>query len=397
MRITTNFMTKSYLNDLNTNLENMTRLERQLSTGKAILNPSDDPFIAYRTMQLSSSISSNERYLENIADAITWSDSTDTALGQMGDVMNRVKELIIQSGNAGYDANQLYSVQTEMVQLRDQLMQIGNTEIDGSYIFGGDSTINIPFSNNDGFIMYNGSENGINKELAQGVTIDIASVGNEFSIDSSSDGNMSSLFANNTAVIKSNTTSGDLTINGAYDISKGKNSIKLEVLSVADKKVTSVKVTITNSDGTSSVDTLTPGNGQIDLTGKLGIKISIGESMNNKVGNTYDFDVKPSVMDKIIDNLKNGKNATEFIDQVDKKIDKLLTMRADCGAIQNRLNTMKSKNEDQSLNLKELLSKTSDIDIVEAYIQYSTLKNVYTASLKTGAGIIQPSLLDYLG
>ncbi len=397
MRITTNFMTKSYLNDLNTNLENMTRLERQLSTGKAILNPSDDPFIAYRTMQLSSSISSNERYLENIADAITWSDSTDTALGQMGDVMNRVKELIIQSGNAGYDANQLYSVQTEMVQLRDQLMQIGNTEIDGSYIFGGDSTINIPFSNNDGFIMYNGSENGINKELAQGVTIDIASVGNEFSIDSSSDGNMSSLFANNTAVIKSNTTSGDLTINGAYDISKGKNSIKLEVLSVADKKVTSVKVTITNSDGTSSVDTLTPGNGQIDLTGKLGIKISIGDSMNNKVGNTYDFDVKPSVMDKIIDNLKNGKNATEFIDQVDKKIDKLLTMRADCGAIQNRLNTMKSKNEDQSLNLKELLSKTSDIDIVEAYIQYSTLKNVYTASLKTGAGIIQPSLLDYLG
>ena len=58
---------------------------------------------------------------------------------------------------------------------------------------------------------------------------------------------------------------------------------------------------------------------------------------------------------------------------------------------------MKTKNEDQSLNLKELLSKTSDVDVVEAYIQYSTLKNMYTASLKTGAGIIQPSLLDYLG
>lgn len=397
MRITTNLMTKSYLSDLNTNLENMTKLERQLSTGKAIQKPSDDPFKAYRTMQLNYSITSNVRYLENIEEAITWADSTDTALGQMGSVMQRIRELTVQSGDGSYDKNQLYSIQAEIEQLKDQLMQIGNTEIDGRYIFGGESTINIPFSNNNGFIMYSGSDKGLSKELAQGVSVDIASVGNEFSVDSSNEGNMVSLFANNTAVIKNNSLSGDISISGTYDISKGCNSIHMEVLSAENKKVTSVKVTITNSDGISTDSIVTPENGEIDLTDELGIKISISDSMENKAGNTYDFDVKPSVMDEIINNLKNGKSATEFLDKVDKKIDKLLTMRADCGAIQNRLDTMKSKNEDQSLNLKELLSKTSDVDIVEAYIQYSTLKNMYVASLKTGAQIIQPSLLDYLG
>jgi flagellar hook-associated protein 3 FlgL len=397
MRITTNFMTKSYLSDLNTNLENMTKLERQLSTGSAVEGSSGDPFKVYRTMQLSTSISSNNRYLENIEDAKTWANSTDTSLGEMGDVMQRVRELTLQSGDGSYDKTQLYSIQTEVEQLKDELMQIGNTEIDGRYIFGGDSTINIPFSNNNGFIMYNGSNKGLSKELSQGVNIDIAAVGNEFSIDSSNEGNMNSLFANNTAVIKSEVSSGDIAISGAYDISKGNNSIHMEVLSVVNKEASSVRVTITNSDGTSTINTMTPQNGELDLTSQLGIKISIGDSMDNKAGNTYDFDVKPSVMDEITNNLKNGKDATEFIGQVDNKIDKLLTMRADCGAIQNRLDTMKSKNEDQSLNLKELLSKTSEVDIVEAYIQYSTLKNVYTASLKTGAGIIQPSLLDYLG
>lgn len=397
MRITTNFMTKSYLSDLNTNLENMTKLERQLSTGSVIQKPSDDPFKSYRTIQLSSSIAANDRYLENIEEAITWADSTDIALGQMGEVMKRIKELTIQSGDGAYDNIQLYSIQTEIEQLKDQLMQIGNTEIDGRYIFGGESTINIPFSNNNGFIMYNGSNKGLEKELAQGVTIDIAAVGNEFQVDSSSEGNMSSLFANNTAVIKSNASSGDISISGAYDISKGCNSIHMEVLSAENKKVTSVKVKITDSDGNSTESIITPKNGEIDLTNELGIKISISDSMDNKAGDTYDFDVKPSVIDRIIDNLKNGKSATEFIELVDNKLDKLLTMRADCGAIQNRLDTMKSKNEDQSLNLKELLSITSEVDIVEAYIRYSTLKNMYMASLKTGAQIIQPSLLDYLG
>lgn len=396
MRITTNFMTKSYLSDLNTNLENMTQLERQLSTGSAIQKPSDDPFKAYRTMQLSSSISANDRYLENIEDAITWANSTDTSLGEMGDVMQRIRELTLQSGDGSYDKTQLYSIQTEIEQLKDELMQIGNNEIDGRYIFGGESTINIPFSNNNGFIMYNGSNKGLMKELAQGVTIDIAAVGNEFAVDSSNEGNMSSLFANNTAVVKSNTSSGDISISGTYDISKGCNSIHMEVLSAENKAVTSVKVTITANDGSSTESILTPQNGELDLTNELGIKISIGDSMGNKAGNTYDFDVKPSVMDKIIDNLKNGKSATEFLDDLDNKIDKLLYMRADCGAIQNRLDNMKSKNEDQSLNLKELMSKTSEVDIVEAYVKYSTLKNMYTASLKTGAQIIQPSLLDYL-
>lgn len=396
MRITTNFMTKSYLSDLNTNLENMTQLERQLSTGSAIQKPSDDPFKAYRTMQLSSSISANDRYLENIEDAITWANSTDTSLGEMGDVMQRIRELTLQSGDGSYDKTQLYSIQTEIEQLKDELMQIGNNEIDGRYIFGGESTINIPFSNNNGFIMYNGSNKGLMKELAQGVTIDIAAVGNEFAVDSSNKGNMSSLFANNTAVVKSNTSSGDISISGTYDISKGCNSIHMEVLSAENKAVTSVKVTITANDGSSTENILTPQNGELDLSNELGIKISIGDSMGNKAGNTYDFDVKPSVMDKIIDNLKNGKSATEFLDDLDNKIDKLLYMRADCGAIQNRLDNMKSKNEDQSLNLKELMSKTSEVDIVEAYVKYSTLKNMYTASLKTGAQIIQPSLLDYL-
>jgi flagellar hook-associated protein 3 FlgL len=71
-------------------------------------------------------------------------------------------------------------------------------------------------------------------------------------------------------------------------------------------------------------------------------------------------------------------------------------MRADCGAKSSRLNAMKEKNDDETYNMTELLSKTSDIDVAKKVMEYKVMESIYTASLQTGAQILQPSLLDFL-
>ena len=71
-------------------------------------------------------------------------------------------------------------------------------------------------------------------------------------------------------------------------------------------------------------------------------------------------------------------------------------LRSEVGAKQNRMESAKSMNEDQSYNMTAMMSTTQDIDITEKAMEYATMQNIYTASLQTSAKIIQPTLLDYL-
>jgi flagellar hook-associated protein 3 FlgL len=86
----------------------------------------------------------------------------------------------------------------------------------------------------------------------------------------------------------------------------------------------------------------------------------------------------------------------DLLKDVDIAIDKILSTRSKIGAIDNRLEASKSRNESEKLNLTSLLSQKEDIDIAEKYMEYSVMSTVYQASLAAGAKVLQPSLLDYL-
>jgi flagellar hook-associated protein 3 FlgL len=79
MRVTNQMMSKSFLKDLNRNQNYMKRINDQLTSGKEIRRPSDNPFKVARSMQLNSDINANTQYNENIKDTINWLDTTDTA------------------------------------------------------------------------------------------------------------------------------------------------------------------------------------------------------------------------------------------------------------------------------------------------------------------------------
>ena len=82
--------------------------------------------------------------------------------------------------------------------------------------------------------------------------------------------------------------------------------------------------------------------------------------------------------------------------QLDDHINNILSLRAEMGAKYNRLEAAKLKNEEETLNMTELLSKTEDVDIAEKAMEYAMMSAVYQASLAMGARILQPTLLDFL-
>lgn len=194
-RVTTSMLTNNYLDGMNKNLSNLQTINNQLTTGKEISRPSDNPYKVARTMQLYSSIDANKQYNENIKDTLNWLDTTDTALGQVTTVFQRIRELMVSAGNAAYGTQERESINNEVKERVGELGQILNTTFDGRYIFGGTKVaskpINVDKEAVDGQILKYSDKNGnpvkyddlndelksqlganLTTEVSQGVTID---------------------------------------------------------------------------------------------------------------------------------------------------------------------------------------------------------------------------------
>lgn len=85
-----------------------------------------------------------------------------------------------------------------------------------------------------------------------------------------------------------------------------------------------------------------------------------------------------------------------LIEQVDTRMNTMLTKRAEVGAKINRVDIVQNRLDDININLKTVQAKTEDADMAEVITNMKTEENVYQASLSVGAQLIRPSLVDFL-
>lgn len=122
-------------------------------------------------------------------------------------------------------------------------------------------------------------------------------------------------------------------------------------------------------------------------------------TFTNSKGETKDIRV---IMDDIMNNLGSGDSAAiekltgQNLTDIQDFQNHVLKTRSEVGAMQNRMKDAKSKNEDETFNMTEILSETEDIDFAETIINLMTLQSVYQASLQVSAKVLQPTLINYL-
>lgn len=137
MRITNNMMVNRSLIDINANLGRVDRVQRDISTGKRIHRPSDDPTANARAMVLRNNMAQNEQYRKNIADANNFMAVTDTALGSVTSTLMRLRQLAVQGASGHLRDEDRKAIIGEVQQLKEELRATGNTQVNGRYIFGG--------------------------------------------------------------------------------------------------------------------------------------------------------------------------------------------------------------------------------------------------------------------
>ena len=131
----------------------------QLSSGKKILRPSDDPALAAAINNLKSQMDVNQRYLTNLSRMEDTLKMQEASVSSSIEVVSRIKELSIQAANDTYNAADRKTLAIEVKELISSLADLGNMRgTDGAYLFSGFSQDTAPFSESSlGVVTYTGT------------------------------------------------------------------------------------------------------------------------------------------------------------------------------------------------------------------------------------------------
>lgn len=145
IRVTNNMLINDLARNLNTNMRQMELYQKQLQTGRTINRPSDNPAGLVKSLRLRTNLTEGEQYLNNISEAISFMETTDAALDNIGQIMHRVRELTVKAANTGTnDQGALNAIADEVEELNDQLKMIANTTYGSKHVFAGTNVTERP-------------------------------------------------------------------------------------------------------------------------------------------------------------------------------------------------------------------------------------------------------------
>ena len=145
----------------------LAKTQLQISTGKRVLTPSEDPTAAIRILDLNQVIKTTDQYQRNADFAETRLAFEESLLTEVGDVLQRVRELSVQANNDIYSAQDRQAMASEVRLNIDALVQIANSkDASGEYLFSGFNTNTIPFTDDgSGGFTYAGDQGQRNLQI----------------------------------------------------------------------------------------------------------------------------------------------------------------------------------------------------------------------------------------
>ncbi len=389
------------LQELNANLNNT---QQQISTGKRVNKPSDDPVAAARILKLDQELSRVKTYERNVNLADNRLKQEESTLASAIDVIQRIRELTVQAGNGALSPNDRKSISSEMKERLEQLANIGNTrDASGEYIFSGFQGSVQAFQQENGRYVYKGDEGQRVLEIDDGVTVPISDNGKGIfvNVPAAVTGeptiNNSGSFISGVSVVNeadliaaySGSFPDDITITvDASNTIQARDS-QNNPLAVSPTTYTSgepfvvagVEATITGT---------TAGSGDV-FTLKINEKQSVFGTIENLVAGLDSIDKgtpegQAKYNDLVAQSLVNLDNAQESI----------ILKQTELGGRMNAVESTKSFLADSSVYTNEIRSQLQDVDYAEAISNLSFQSFVLQAAQQSFAQVSQLSLFDRL-
>lgn len=149
-RVTQQMTASNLLANINQALDRIDTTQQELSTGKKINQPSDNPYGTSLALQLNNQLGNLTSYSNNVTDGTGWAQTGNAALSDITNAVQRVRELVVGASNGTQSQTDLTADAAEVNQLIDQIKQDANTQYNGQYIFSGAATTTAPYQAGSG-------------------------------------------------------------------------------------------------------------------------------------------------------------------------------------------------------------------------------------------------------
>lgn len=413
MRVTQSMLSNSNLKYISQSYNRFGKLQDQLNSGKKITRPSDDPVVAMKGMRYRSQVVEIDQFRRNLNEGFNWLDNSDSALDETGQVLNRVRELVVQASNDSYNEASRKNIEKEISRLQEHLVAMANSRVGENYIFNGTDTAKAPINES----LFNVDFNTFSSDLAAAAsgspTADAApdeyvisyngktykydkdkSVGNVATFTIQPEVKYKVIDANGNEVEKTG-PSASLSI----DFSASPATVKHTQLE--EQKNLNGAMIETTTDLSSNDLVVSNKNGVSSNTQDVEIEVMKGVKIPININSQGAFSIEmfsglESIKKMLMNPATKATEITKALDSIDGYLDDIVSTRAELGAQINRAEMVDSRLLEQRVVAKKTLSENEDIDFEEAIINLTIQESVHRASLAVGARIIQPTLMDFL-
>lgn len=175
-RVTTMMIAQSTLDELNAAYDRLSTTQQQLSSGKTINQPSDNPYGMSVVLRMQGELGGLTAYNNQVNDGLAWTQASQAAMTNIGNVVQRVRELTVEAANGANSQANLSADSAEVDQLIASVQQEANTQYDGQYVFSGTANV-APYQSATGDVYQGntGSAAAVTRMIGPGTSIQVNS------------------------------------------------------------------------------------------------------------------------------------------------------------------------------------------------------------------------------
>lgn len=411
MRIATSQMYDTGISQLSTLQANLLKTQMQISTGRRVLTPADDPVASARALEVTQSKELNDQFKLNRQTANSSLSQVDLALGSVGDLLDDVKDTILYAGSPALSVANREALAVDLEGRLQDLLGLANTaDGTGGYLFSGYKTNTQPFAATAAGATYYGDQGIRELQVGSGRKLPISAsgsaifennvTGNGTFLTQADPGNIT---RGGTGIISPGTVTDASLLTGhdySIDFSMVDPGDGIPVMSYEVRDVTTGTLLTTPAVPYKAGEPIAFDGVQFDIKGvpKEGDIFTVAPSENQSMFATIRNVITAL---RAANNTPEGAagltNALSIANQnVTNAQDNALAVRASVGAGLKELEYLDSSGLDINLQYETEISRLIEIDPYEAISRFTQQQSSLDAAQKSFKAASSLSLFNYI-
>ncbi len=400
MRISSGSVFDTNVAMLNQQQTTLLHTNQQISTGRRMLTPADDPAASANVLQVAQADGSNTQYTTNRNAAKSSIGLSEAILQSVTAVIHDAKEMAVEAGNGALSPDDRKSIGTALQGRLDEMVALSNsTDGTGNYLFSGFQGKTIPFVNTAAGVQYMGDDGQRKVQVSSSRQMPISDSGADIfmRIRSGNGKFVSEASENNTgsaSVGQGSVTNPSLLTGTGY---------QLNFTSPTSYDVTDSHGWLVSRDNQygSGEAIILPGM-QISMMGTpaAGDTFTVSMSANEGLFKTMsDLITALNTTNPLGEAATSGQltsSLSKAMSGLDQGLDRVLTVRAALGARMNELDSLQATGEDLGLQYKQTLSTLQDLDYNKAISDLNRQTTSLTAAQKSFKQVAELSMFNYM-